>query len=154
MIKSIKFWDRMRAQDFVFDATQDVVISITDPHRSLVSIQSAKEVFSIQFYDVVETVFVSGVQMDPLDETQAQQLHDKVKQWVASKDVMDITIHCEAGASRSAAIALYVFAYTQASFPTICATTYANTQVLALMEHITGLPCIATLADVVAENLI
>lgn len=151
MIKEIRFWDRMRAQEHTF-TDQDVVISITDPNKELAQINGAKEVFRTEFYDVVENVSAFGIIMEPMDIDQAKELHQKVEEWEANRDLKVLTIHCEAGASRSAAIALYAFMYTLSYFPTIGGAMHANVHILGLMEEVTGMPCLSALEVVELEQ--
>lgn len=153
MIDKIMFWDRMRAEAHVYDSTKDVVVSITDPNKDLAAITGSKDIHRVQFYDVVESVKIDdNFTMDPMSLDQARALHAKVVEWEESKDHHQVIIHCEAGASRSGAVALYVFMHTMAYFPTIGAALYASSHVLKMMEEVTGLPCLSAIEVAKAEG--
>lgn len=144
MIQLIRFWDRMRAQEHVFE-NNDVVISITDPNALEAPITGAKDVHRSQFYDVKEIIDVHGHIMFPITEELAKAIQAKVEEWHLSPERLRLTVHCEAGASRSAAIALYVYMYTLGNFPTISSAMFASSTVLGMMEKVSGQPCLTAL---------
>lgn len=138
MIKEVKFWDRMRASEHIFGPL-DRVISITDPNKSQPLLQGAEGVLREQFFDVVEPVATGGIIMEPMCEFQAARIFEQIKEWEAAKVDYTIIVHCEAGASRSGAIALFVFTYTLCYFPTIGSAIYANKYMLDMFEKVSGL---------------
>lgn len=84
-----------------------IVISITDPSSPEANIKDMKnivDVLRLQFHDFDRPV--SGYIQ--FDDTHANQIVDFIKK---HKDFPDLIVHCEAGISRSAAVAAAISKY-------------------------------------------
>lgn len=139
MIDEVRFWDRMRAEQHQFEET-DWVISISSPTAPEADIKGAGKILRVSFSDVVQPIKISDtVTLEPMSEATARVIIDTIAAWEASRHRGKITVHCDAGASRSAAVAMYVFAYTMCYFPTAEFGKEANTYMMDLFDKLTGL---------------
>ena len=131
MIKSVKFWDRMRAAAYTYQPHEHV-ISIRDPGDPPVNFQgSPGDVRTLAFYDVVDTVKVrESFTAHPMSKNDAAHIDHIIRQWDKVPEHIDVIVHCVAGASRSAAVALYIHHVTGCEFPTMSFANNANLHVL------------------------
>ena len=138
MIDEVRFWDRHRAEAHTF-TSQDWVISITSPGSPEANIRGAGKILRLAFSDVVEPIRISDdVTLMPMTEADAQSIIDTVTSWESNREKGIITVHCDAGASRSAAVAVYVFAYSWCYFPTAEFAKEANTYMMDLFDKLTS----------------
>lgn len=135
MINSVTFWDRMRATDHEFDGS-DCVISITDPDKLECPINGTSNVLRLAFHDVVEVIRTADITMVPMLRHQAVAIVQQLHEWQEDSITHNVIVHCEAGASRSAAVALYVYAYTGCKFATIGGALYANSYIIEKFRQV------------------
>ena len=135
MINSVTFWDRLRAADHEFEGS-DCVISITDPDKLECSINGTNNVLRLAFHDVIEVIRMADITMVPMLRHQAVAIVQQLQAWQEDGIAHNVIVHCEAGASRSAAVALYVYAYTGCKFVTLGAATYANSYIIEKFRQV------------------
>lgn len=137
MIKSVKFWDRMRAAAYIYQPHEHV-ISIRDPGDPPVNFQgSPGDVRTLAFYDVVETMRVRDkFTAHAMSAGEAAYIDGLIREWDKVPQHIDLIIHCVAGASRSAAVALYAHHVTGCEFPTMSFANNANLHVLGALGKV------------------
>lgn len=133
MIKSVTLWDRMRAAEHAFKPT-DYVISITDPGKDLVDIKGTKRILHLSFHDVVPPIPEGFSEMEALN---VRLVFDIVTMLHNHQQTYNVIVHCEAGASWSAAIALFVHELSGCNFQHRFAALYANTWMVDLFNLLT-----------------
>lgn len=138
MIRSVDFTSRRKAESLPA-RTDLAVISITEPEVDP-AVLSCNEhrILRLAFHDV-----------DPGKETescwtlfnpsQADQVVHFVRRLHADLQTFDLVIHCKAGISRSAALALFVAADTGCDFPRKPFAGLANKHMLTTLENNTGM---------------
>lgn len=137
MIRSVDFTSRVKAESLQ-ERDDLAIISITEP-------ESSPAVLSCQEENVLRLVFHD---VDPgnettsswtlFDESYANQVVQFVRRLHAHEQTFDLVIHCKAGISRSAAIALFAESETGCDFPRRPFAGLANMHVIATLEKITG----------------
>lgn len=146
MINSVAFWDRMRAEEYSYKSS-DVVISITDYGMLPAVLNGAGEIVRVSFADVITSMQTEWGYMKAVTKEDIQTIVAPIQRWHEQPDIVDVIVHCSAGASRSAAVALFVHALSGCKFPTIHGALYANRLVLAKFLDATGIdasPCMPT----------
>jgi predicted protein tyrosine phosphatase len=135
---------------------QDRVISISTPGMIPTNIQGAGEVLYTAFHDIKERIELNNIDpkqpkiiLEPVTREQIQEIVDKVKEWDALREYVDVTVHCDAGVSRSGAVAAYIFAYTMCPFPQWDFNTAPgpNTYMLQLFKELTGFDPAETMCE-------
>lgn len=140
MIESVTFWPRWRAEIEVFGA-QHGVISITCHDQRPARLQGSPEALRMQFYDLVEPV-ADSPKYGPeslFTPAQAQDVVDFVRRLHDLPEPITMVVHCEAGVSRSSAVALYVAEATGCVFETREKADLANAWVVHLLAECSGL---------------
>ncbi len=104
MLKEIQFCGRWEAERFV-STKPWVAISITDPGSEPAKLleKNRLSVLRLQFHDLDQPVLGSG---DLFTPTMARRIIAFVIEWATHVDLL--LAHCEAGISRSAAVAAFV----------------------------------------------
>jgi hypothetical protein len=137
MIRSVDFISRLKAESL--PARNDLaVISITEPEADPAVLACHEDrILRLVFHDI-----------DPGAETatcwtlfypsHADQVIRFVRQIHADPQEFDLVIHCRAGISRSAALALFVAADTGCDFPRKPFAGLANKHILTTLEHVSG----------------
>lgn len=139
MIRSVEYWPREKAEKYAFGPTQ-AVISITDPSRQSARISGAGVLLRLAFNDVEELSAAGNQECDGLFQMfQARQIIAMVDRIQLAQEEYELIIHCEAGLSRSAAIALFVAAKTGCDMPNRKWACYANLYVLQVLCELAGL---------------
>ena len=140
MMATIVFWPRRQAEDFRF-SEREAVISITDPGQAPAVLTGATHVLRLSFFDLVEPI-----DTDPrfgpeslFGARHAQALQQFVQGLEAAGCVRTLVVHCEAGVSRSAAVALCVATLTGYAFPNLARTAYANRHVVQVCAEEWGI---------------
>ena len=130
-IRQVSYTSRLHAESLT-GSPHVAVISITDPG-------SDEAVLDPAFLDVLRLSFFDAVPADeylpaPLpgmfDHLMARQIGDFVGQLHAAPAAVSVVVHCEYGVSRSAAVALFVEAYSGAPLTAREYTYEANQWVL------------------------
>lgn len=139
MIVAVDFWCRARAEGFAFTDRQ-AVISITDPDQPLVAFRGAvSRVLRRQFLDLEEAVDHPKCPPNALfSDADAAAIIDAVRAWQQEAAPIQVAVHCTAGVSRSAAVALYVEAETGCEFARRAQADFANKRVVARLEAASG----------------
>lgn len=139
MLRIVDFWSRQRAEAFLFTA-RHAVVSITDPGQKPADIAGTSTLLRLSFFDLVEDL---GHPDFPPEKLFVPQKARALRQFIAGVQQAPLVdtciVHCEAGVSRSAAVALVVEALTGAAFPTRDRAMLANTLVLQVCETEMGL---------------
>jgi len=134
MIKVVHFWPRLAAEAALFPANV-ALISIGDPQQAAPVLKGGKEVLRLEFYDLkkpepsdprfgLDSMFTAA---------QAARVQALVARLHAEPTEYEIVVHCEAGVSRSAAVALYVEAASGCAFPGKGAAGGANEHIVAVL---------------------
>ena len=134
MLKSVDFWSRLRAEAFAFTA-RHAVISITDPGQEPARIAGTATLLRLSFFDLTEDIGHPDFPPEKLFVPQkAQALRRFIDDVQRARDIDTCIVHCEAGISRSAAVALALEAFTGAAFPTRAKASLANTLVVQVCQ--------------------
>lgn len=134
MIKSIDFWPRIVAENYIF-AQNEIVISITDPNQKPANIQQAAEVLRVAFYDLKKPTGNKLYDSGLFTQNHAQNIIDFLDKYKTTNEEMHLLVHCEAGICRSAAVALFSYYYTQADFDNLEKTYAANKLVVKTLSE-------------------
>lgn len=105
MIGSVQFMSRQRAEGFR-PWRNMAMISVTDPSEQPAKLSpDFRAVLRLSFHDVLHSS-MTDVKFFSRDDV------DNIIAWLnalhAHQDTIDVVVHCEAGISRSAAIALFI----------------------------------------------
>lgn len=114
-ISQIHFASREHAESLIGNPLM-AVISITDPGTPAARLDPMfNHVLRLAFYDAVPADEYLPAPMPGLfNHLMARQISDFVKELQAAPFPMSVMVHCEYGVSRSAAVALFVEAYSGA----------------------------------------
>lgn len=130
MINSVEFLSVDEACAFV-PRCRTVAISMLSPKRVPAQLHSSiKEVLRLHFHDSVPAD-KNLVPEDYFSNAQAQQIIDFIRKHHASAESCHLLIHCEAGISRSAAVA--VFAASECRVPLSGQFAFLNPWVLTML---------------------
>lgn len=112
-IKHIFFASRLQAESLRGSATT-AVISIKDPDTEDARLSSHfKYVLRMSFYDAVPAdEFLPAPMPGLFDHIMAREISDFIALLQSAREDITVMVHCEYGVSRSAAVALFVEAYT------------------------------------------
>jgi len=112
------------------------VISITDPGTPDAKLDPLfQHVLRISFYDAVPAdEFLPAPMPGLFDHLMARRISDFVKELHSAPFEISVMVHCEYGVSRSAAVALFVEAYTGAPLAAREFTYEANQWVIHRMS--------------------
>lgn len=139
MITNVQFWPRWKAECETF-LPSHAVISITDPGQAPASIRGAGALLRLEFFDL--TAPVQGDARFAADSLfnseRAASLISFLQRLQAESQEHLVVVHCEAGVSRSSAVALFVEAFTGCSFPLRAQSDLANTLVLRILAAQSG----------------
>ncbi len=103
MIKSVQFLSLEKAEAFIPERPT-VAISILAPGMKEASLQGFQDVLRLYFTDAVTAVNEETVLFD---QNLARQIVDYLDTYHAASNDYDLVIHCQAGVSRSAAVAVW-----------------------------------------------
>lgn len=129
MILSVDFISRLEAEVSNFDM-RHAVISITDPQQVLASIAAPAKLLRTQFKDITEPQQIGAFSI-----SQAQEIASFIDNIHADRWDYRVVVHCQAGVCRSAAVALFIEAYTGCKFPNRSKSAYANHWVLNTLAN-------------------
>ncbi len=137
MIRSVDFISQVAAELLPGRPLRSDVamISILTPGAREPILGDFKHFLRMEFHDVDDdsepwVVFDAG---------HAKAVIDFVAQIHASAEPLDVIVHCKAGISRSAAIALYVESVSQCMFLRKEFTFYANRLIIRELEAVSGM---------------
>jgi predicted protein tyrosine phosphatase len=114
-ISQVCFTSRLRAEALVANA-HTAVISITDPGSPEATLAAGfKAVLRLAFFDAVPADEYLPAPMPGLfNHMMARQIGAFISEQHTASDNIAVVVHCEYGVSRSAAVALFVEAYSSA----------------------------------------
>lgn len=114
-ISKVQFTSRELAESLV-GSPYMAVISITDPGTPEARLDPMfRHVLRLSFFDAVPAdEFLPAPIPGMFDHIMARQISDFVAELQAAPFAMSVMVHCEYGVSRSAAVALFVEAYSKA----------------------------------------
>jgi predicted protein tyrosine phosphatase len=114
-IRQVSYTSRLHAESLT-GSPHVAVISITDPGSNEASLDPAfVDVLRLSFFDAVPAdEYLPAPLQGMFDHLMARQIGDFVGQLHAVPAEVSVVVHCEYGVSRSAAVALFVSAYTKA----------------------------------------
>jgi predicted protein tyrosine phosphatase len=113
------------------------VISITDPTTPEARLDPLfRHVLRLSFFDAVPADEFMPALPGLFDLAMARQIRDFVAEIQAAPFAMSVMVHCEYGVSRSAAVALFVEAYSGAPLEAREFTYEANTWVVDRLQTI------------------
>lgn len=137
MIRSVDFISRLKAE--ALPKRDDLaIISITEPEVDPAVLDlSEGMILRTVFHDVDPGNDTSSSWM-LFDESHARQVIDFVRHLHAGSQPVDLVIHCRAGISRSAAIALFAADDTGCDFPRKPFAGLANKHILSTLQKLTG----------------
>lgn len=125
MIQTIGFFPRYVVENMTFDKEYGV-ISITDPEQKDALISGTDNILRLRFLDLTEGVGI-------FNDKHAQQVIDFVQK-MNEMGIEKMVVHCEAGVSRSAAVALSLYTLLDCTFNQLEQADFANTHVVATMQ--------------------
>jgi hypothetical protein len=139
MIRSVDFISRLKAESLA--ARNDLaVISITEPEADPALLLCPEDrILRLVFHDV-DPGGETETRWTLFDPAHAEQVLGFVRRVHADPQEFDLVIHCRAGISRSAALALFAAADTGCDFPRKPFAGLANKHVLTTLETMTGTP--------------
>lgn len=139
MIKSVRFLSRQYTESMPL--TEDfIVISITDPKQALAKISNPSDILRVQFLDITEDL------LEPAWENSlfTSEIAKDIASFILNKHKEDksyhLIVHCEAGVSRSAAVALAAYTMVGCDFPNREEAVIPNQLVLKIMSEEIQLP--------------
>lgn len=138
MIKNIDFWPRLKAQDYKF-TEQDIVISITDPKQVLPNIAQPADLLRLAFFDIDDSLSEPRFADFKFNDDHAQSIIDYLETHHKKNEDLNLIVHCEAGVSRSAAVALFAHNYTKAHFSNLSKTSHANSYIVGVLSNKSGI---------------
>lgn len=141
MIRSVDFLSQSDAEALAF--REDLIlVSITSPGALPARLDHhAPRLLQLEFHDCDEADIAQG--FVPLSDEQAHLLLDAIDRWHALPLGYDLVVHCRAGISRSAAVALAVEACTGCAFPRRRIAGQANRLALVTLSAALGRPLAA-----------
>lgn len=136
-ITHVYYTSRKKAEKLPGDPGM-AVISITDPGTLEANLApSFKQVLRLSFLDAVPAdEFVPNPYPGMFDYRFAQRISDFVEELHRDTQPYKIMVHCEYGVSRSAAVALFVEAYSRAPLEAREYTYAANPWVIQQLESL------------------
>ena len=137
MIRSVDFIPRTKAE--LLSARDDLaIISITEPEveRAKLTIPENR-ILRLAFHDVDPGNDTESRWM-LFDEEHAGQVVEFVRRLQSDSHPVDLIIHCRAGISRSAAVALFAEEETGCDFPRKPFSGLANQHLLTTLGRLTG----------------
>lgn len=145
MIESVTFIPRYVAEDMVFNEHQ-ALISITDNDQADALIQGINDthrLLRVRFLDIEAHIEHPKFKTDFLfDEKKAQKILNFIDALHALPEKVKMVVHCEAGASRSAAVALFIYHHTLCDFKNHDKADYANKLVVSVFSTLINKPII------------
>ena len=148
----VDFWMRAQAEDYTF-LPKDAVISLTDPGQVPAVIHGCSEVLRLEFLDIEDPVDHPNFKPNSLfQKRHAECILYFVKRLHADDLDRRMVVHCEGGASRSAAVALFVEKLTGCYFPMKESACYANSLVISLLSAVGDVVLDVPKAPVVPED--
>ena len=139
MIKTVGFIPRYVAENITFD-NSFALVSITDIGQIPATIHSLSQenLLRLEFIDL-HSIEMPEDKSKVFNHEKAQILYGFIHTLHARHEELKLLVHCEAGVSRSAAVALFVQAYTECDFPRRHTADLANRLVVSIMQEIAGI---------------
>lgn len=136
MIREVSYISRERAESLP-GSSGAAIISITDPGTPPASLAPTfRNILRLSFFDAFPADDYIPMPFGGLFEAQmAQQICDFIDALHADPDPLHCIVHCEYGISRSAAVALFIEAYTQAPLTAREFAYDANEWVIRQLEY-------------------
>lgn len=139
MIGFINFLSRAHAEQRQAESC-DVLVSISEPDAPLPQLKAGwRDVLSVQFWDVLEPIERDGNLYPAITDEQAALIADFIRHWQGSAEKVRFTAHCQAGVSRSAAVALSAHDYSGGEFARRQLACNANVLVVRRVNEALGL---------------
>ena len=137
MIRSVDFISQAAAEGLPGLPMQDSVamISISTPGTWEPDLADFAHVLKLEFHDVEDDAEPWVV----FDRAHAKSVIDFVAMLQAKVEPVDVVVHCKAGISRSAAVALYVAEASGCEFSRLQEADEANSLVLDVLSKAAGL---------------
>lgn len=135
-ILSVDFIPRRKAEVLTVEEAT-AVISINEPESGMAPLAAFPEILRLAFHDVDSQDYADWVLFD---EAQGQEVIGFVERLHASPIAHHLKVHCRAGISRSAAVALYVAEATGCEFQRRPFAGLANKLMLEILSRASGLP--------------
>ena len=138
MIRSVDFISRLKAE--ALQARNDLaVISISEPEADPAMLSCHEDrILRLTFHDV-DPGGETATHWTLFNPSHAEEVVRFVRLLHADPQDIDMVVHCRAGISRSAALALFVAADTECEFPRKPFAGLANKHVLTTLERMTGM---------------
>lgn len=137
MIRSVDFISRLKAEALP-ERGDLAIISITEPEVDPAVLDlSESMILRTVFHDVDPGNDTASSWM-LFDESHARQVIDFVRRIHDDPKLFDMVIHCKAGISRSAAVALFAADDTGCDFPRKPFAGLANKHILSTLQKLTG----------------
>jgi predicted protein tyrosine phosphatase len=136
MLTNINFISRYQAEKQIFNK-DDIVISINEEDGIAANIKGTENVLRLFFMDIDDSLLDTKYGKWIFNESQAKEILEFVEKYHNHSTEYQLTVHCHAGVSRSAAIALFAHYHTKATFPTISQANLANKYVVGTLSKFT-----------------
>lgn len=143
MITDIRFCARLDAEAQVKQENPNkvAIVSITDPAQAPALQGWQGRILRLSFLDVILTKGASADNAPPaFNEQMGHALVQFLEELNESPKALTLLVHCEFGASRSAAVALYAEAFTGADLHRRYLAFGGNRHVLDVLQKIRPLP--------------
>lgn len=132
MIKSVRFIPKVEAQ-LLEPSSTIAIISINGLLGIPPQLVGFHSILRLEFEDVREpTAFGAFTQ------AHAEHIHNFLEQLKIETTELDVIVHCKAGVSRSAAVAIYIANTYKCKFPQVEFACGANSYVLNMLEARSG----------------
>ena len=138
MIQTIGFFPRYVAEGMTFDDTF-AVISITDPEQKEANIIGTENVLRLRFMDITPEMIPEEKRI--FTDMHAQKIMAFIR-LMNERGVEKVFVHCEAGISRSAAVALSLYTYLDCDFKQYTQADFANPHIVATMQKLIDKPIV------------
>lgn len=137
MIRSVDFTSRLKAE--ALSGRDDLaIISITEPEVEPAVLKLSEDMVLRTVFHDVDPGNDTASSWKLFDESHARQVVDFVRRINDDPQLFDLVIHCKAGISRSAAVALFAADETGCDFPRKPFAGLANKHILSTLQKLTG----------------
>ncbi len=129
-MKTVLFMPRIAAENLIGDS-RSAIISITDPNDSACLKDGWRDVLRLSFNDVYDGLNTKNRHsFVPFNATMAADIHSFVGR--NESHITTLVVHCEAGVSRSAAIALVLAGHYGCELKG-GSTSHANKMIMSIL---------------------
>lgn len=137
MIRSVDFISRLKAEALP-ERGDLAIISISEPEVDPAVLKLSEDMILRTVFHDVDPGNDTASSWMLFDESHARHVIDFVRRIHDDPRLFDLVIHCKAGISRSAALALFAADDTGCDFPRKLFAGLANKHILSTLQKLTG----------------